>query len=230
MVFYSILFQGPEDDIRENSVTEPDFFSDLHIDQIVHAIISGYEEYNLKPYFYAPLPGIREISYQHEIVRDLENEQIHTAVSRFAQGMQMMRSHLVQSEKLHYPWQKKSWFFDAARIYCDTVRGLVHELNACTLNSQGFFDLQEYLRHYIASEPFTHLCDEINQLTAEFATVSYCVIIRGKEITVRRYEPGDDFSDTVVSTFARFLDEPSRYFHENFPEYPEMNHIEGQIL
>ncbi len=34
----------------------------------------------------------------------------------------------------------------------------------------------------------------------------------------------------MVNTFARFLDEPARYFHENFPDYPEMNHIEGQIL
>lgn len=154
MVFYSILFQGPKDDFHENSVTEPDFFPDLHIDQIVDAIISGYEEYNLKPYFYAPLPGIREISYRHEIVRDLENEQIHTTVTRFAKGMQMMRNHLVQSEKLYYYWQKMSWFLDAARIYCDTVQGLAHELDACMLTSQGFSDLKEYLKHYVASELF----------------------------------------------------------------------------
>ncbi len=49
-----------------------------------------------------------------------------------------MRSHLVQVEKLHYKYQRESWFLDAIDIYCDAVNCLAHDLSSVELKSRGF--------------------------------------------------------------------------------------------
>jgi hypothetical protein len=53
-LFDSILFMR-SDVINRKQVTEiPDFFIDLNLDQVIDAVVSGKEEYNLKPFFLYP--------------------------------------------------------------------------------------------------------------------------------------------------------------------------------
>lgn len=63
MKFYSILFEKIEDRIKEEILEEPAFFVDLNLDQIIDTIVIGKKEYNLKPFFYAPLNNIDAIIY-----------------------------------------------------------------------------------------------------------------------------------------------------------------------
>ena len=59
MTFHSILFERPEDSIKEETLQAPDFFVDLNLDQIIDAITAGKQEYNLKPFFYTSLNDYR---------------------------------------------------------------------------------------------------------------------------------------------------------------------------
>ena len=74
MPFDSILFDrsGMSVDDRE----EPEIFGDLNLDQIVDSITAGRDEYNLKPFFYAPLSDVETVRYRYEILRDLEDEAV----------------------------------------------------------------------------------------------------------------------------------------------------------
>ncbi|HVA85776.1 MAG TPA: hypothetical protein VNF73_05560 [Candidatus Saccharimonadales bacterium] len=67
MPFRSVLFGGvdPGTDVAEHS--EPEFFRDLNIDQIIDAVTARKDEYDLKPFFFSPLSEIDAIVYRQEV-------------------------------------------------------------------------------------------------------------------------------------------------------------------
>ena len=118
--------------------------------------------------------------------------------------MRVMREHLAQARKLHYKYQKHSWFLDAVEIYCDTINCLVHDLSLVDLKSRGFLAFREYLTHYAESGRFTSLLAETKKLKADLSAVKYCVLIKGNSIKVRKYESEIDYSANVEETFEKF--------------------------
>ena len=71
VTFRSILFQSAEDALEAEATAQPASFVDLRLDQIVEAITANTREYNLKPFFYAPLNDIDAVKYRHEVFQDL---------------------------------------------------------------------------------------------------------------------------------------------------------------
>ncbi len=226
----SILHANPDEAVSGIATQEPEFFPDLQLDQVVDAVISGFEEYDLKPFFYASLESVDAITYRQEIVRELGDTRLFEALKSFSCGMQTMRKHLVQAGKLYYPYQKKRWFLDAVAVYCETIECLVSELADLDLASRGFLAFREFLNQYLQSSGFTSLVGEITQLNAELSGVTYSLHIRENKITVRKSESNKDYIREVEHTFERFLQEPGQPFQEKFSEYPEMNHVEAKVL
>lgn len=228
MTFQSILFKKPED-VKE-TVTAPDFFGDLNLDQIIDAITAGKEEYNLKPLFYTPLNDIEAIVYRQEIMQELEDKTLFEQIKSFAQKMRTMRAHLAQAGKLHYKYQKERYFLEAVEIYCDAVNCLANDLNLAELKSRGFLAFREYLTNYSQSGPFNSLLAETKKLQADLATVKYCLLIKGNRISVRKYEGEIDYSKEVEKTFERFRQGAVKDYRVEFSTWPDMNHVEAQIL
>jgi DNA mismatch repair protein MutS len=100
MTFFSILFENPEDEIKEEILQAPVYFSDLNLDQVVNAITAGRDEYDLKPFFYDPLKSIGAINYRHEILQEIEDARLSEVIRSFSTKMRTMRAHLAQAEKL----------------------------------------------------------------------------------------------------------------------------------
>jgi DNA mismatch repair protein MutS len=230
MTFHSILFERTADGKTKATLEAPVFFVDLNLDQIIDAITVGKEEYNLKPFFYTSLNNIDAIAYRHDIMRDLENNILFEHVRSFAQQMRVMREHLAQAQKLHYKYQKHSWFLDAVEIYCEAISCLLHDLALVDLKSSGFWAFRDYLTAYEASARFTSLLAETKKLKADLAGVKYCVLIKGASVTVRKYESEIDYSANVEETFAQFKQGPVKHYTVKFPHRPEMNHIEDKVL
>ncbi|HGE71753.1 TPA: DNA mismatch repair protein MutS [Candidatus Poribacteria bacterium] len=229
MNFHSILFKRTEDKIEESS-NEPDFFADLNLDQIIDAITIGKREYNLKPFFYSPLNDIDAIKYRHEVMQDLENKALFECIKSFAQKMHIMREHLLQAEKLHYKYQKESWFLDAVEIYCDAVNCLASDLTVIDLKSQGFLAFREYLTNYVNSERFKSLLSETKRLKSDLSSIKYCLLIKGNSVTVRKYESEIDYSADVEKTFEKFKQGAVKDYRVTFSDWVEMNHVEAKIL
>jgi DNA mismatch repair protein MutS len=226
--FQSILFERPAGGV--DGLREPDFFVDLNLSQVLESVVAGREQYNLKPFFFAPLHQVTAVHYRHEVLRDLEQFDVREPIGRFARSMQWMREHLGQAGKLHYHLQKQSWFLDAVEIYCEAVRSLATDLAASDLSSRGLRGLRDYLAEYGASERFTSLTAELTALKDALARVRYAVRINGARVTVSRYADEADYGAAVEQTFARFQQGAVQSHLARLPDYVEMNHVEAKIL
>jgi DNA mismatch repair protein MutS len=228
--FQSILFEHPADDTDVDGLTEPDFFVDLNLDQVLASMTAGRERYQLKPLFFAPLHQVAAVHYRHEVLRDLEKAEVLEPIRTFAGSMRLMREHLAQVEKLHYQLQKQSWFLDAVEIYCEAVRSLAAGLAERAPSSRGLRGLCDYLDGYAASDRFTSLVARTSALKDALAKVRYAVRINGARVTVSKYAGEADYSAEVEETFARFQQGAVRSYLARLPDYAEMDHVEARIL
>ena len=227
--FESILFGLPGADSGISGLAEPEFFVDLNLDQVLRSMVAGRRQYELEPFFYAPLHEVDAVLYRHEVLRDLERRELLEPVNRFAETMRQMREHLLQVQKLHYGLQKQAWFLDAAAIYCEAVRALAHELAEREEASRGLQRLSRYLTGYVGSERFTSLAAETQELKDALAEIRYAVRIHGPRVTVSRYEGEPDYSAEVEEIFARFKQGAVNSYLVRLPEHAEMDHVEAQI-
>lgn len=230
MIFHSILYDKTEDIQKKETFEAPIFFGDLNLDQMIDAITAGKQEYNLKPFFYNSLNDIGAIKYRHEIFRDLENKTLFDGIKLFAQKMRTMREHLVQADKLYYPYQKERYFLDAVEIYCDAVNCLAYDSSLADLKSRGFLAFREYLTNYVDSKRFTSLLGETKTLLADLSSVQYCLLIKDNSIKVRKYECEMDYSASVQETFEKFKQGAVKDYRVEFSNWPNMNHVEAKVL
>ena len=228
--FQSVLFEQPASGAGVDGRQEPDFFADLNLDQVLESMTASRKQYDLKPFFYAPLHDVAAVRYRHEVLRDLEKPAVLESVTRFAETMRRMREHLAEAEKLHYPLQKQAWFLDAVEIYREAVCSLAKELGGLDVTSRGFQGLRDYLAGYAASGRFTSLAAETQALKEALAGVRYAIRIQGARVTVSNYEGEPDYGAEVEVTFAKFKQGAVKSYLVQLRDSADMNHVEAQIL
>jgi DNA mismatch repair protein MutS len=223
----SILFDTHDDGPAD---AEPPFFADLNLDQVVAGIVAGREEYDLAPFFHAPLHTVEAVHYRHEIMRDLEREPVLRAVEAFAGRMGRMRQRLALARKLYYVRQQERWLLDAIKTYCHGVQTLAADLAAAELSSRGLLAFREYLLAYVESKPFATLVSDTEAREAELAGVTYLINIKGSRVRVSEYDGEADLSEEVLRTFAKFQESAVKDYRFSFSSPREMNHVEAQIV
>jgi DNA mismatch repair protein MutS len=226
-LFKSILFEQPPDAAAS---ADPSVFTDLNLDQVFTGVMAGRDEYDLMPFFSAPLRDVQAVEYRHQILRDMEDGALSAALAEFADRMRDMRKYLEQSAKLRYRYQKESWFLDAARVYGQAIRALAGTLAEINPSSRGFTVFREYLTAYAASQTFTGLIGDIERVTDALAAIRYCITIRGSRVKVTRYEGEEDYGEQVQRTFAKFAQRAAKDYRAGFSSLPDMNHVEARIL
>ncbi|MGH3049744.1 MAG: MutS-related protein, partial [Gaiellaceae bacterium] len=230
MRFPSILYDDLEDRTRLEGPEQPPFFTDLNLDQVLEAITTGREEYDLAPFFYAPLHDVSTVEYRQEVMRDLERPDVVEPVRGFARSLQEVRRRLAQAEGLHDDLQRQRWFLDAVGVYCGAVGSLTERLGRVDVGSRGLGAFRDYLRAYTESERFGALAAETEALLERLAEVRYAVHIKGNRVRVSRYEDEADYSAEVEATFAKFKQGGVRDRRVDFPDPAEVNHVEARVL
>ncbi|CAD6553116.1 DNA mismatch repair protein MutS [Paraburkholderia hiiakae] len=230
MGFHSILFETHEDGPPPGEVHEPEFFSDLNLDQIEREVTQGYDEYNLTPFFRAALNREGAIRYRHDVMRDIGSYEVSRCIQAFAQSMRRMRTALAQAEKLYYPRQKQWWFLEAASRYCDALETLDVTLRDAHPRSTGLCEFSAWLAEYLGSELFTEIRRDVADLHTALEAVRYAIHIHGSAVTVLNYGGESDYSSYVLGIFERFKQGDVKDHSVEVKEWPEMNHVEAQIL
>ena len=230
MTYYSILFAKPDDRPTNQTAQAPDFFMDLNLDQVITAVTASKQEYELTPFFYAPLSTIDAIIYRQEIAQDLEDAGFKAGIDAFAEKMSLMRRYLNLIQKLYYQRHKEGWFLEAVKTYCEAVTRLADDLSACPLQSRGLLAFGEYMAAYATAEAFTTLRDEANQVQADLNAITYSIIIKDNTVKVRHYAGESDYSIEVEATFARFKQGAVKDYRSKLNPASGMNHIQAKIL
>lgn len=228
--FRSILFLESGIDTDINGLGAPDIFSDLNLYQIVEAITTDREEYNLKPFFYLSLRDIEAVNYRYDVLRDLENHALVAHIQSFAMEMRRMRDFRAQADKFYYKYQKQSWFLDAAEIYCNAVKQLNTALMRTELHSRGFRSFRGYLASYVESGKFNTLVTDTYTLKNDLASVRYSLHLTDKQIVVSQYGSEPDYGADVLQTFEKFSQGAAKEYRFDTHSTPHMNHIEAAIL
>ena len=230
MVFQSILFAGSESSVAEERLEAPSFFIDLNLDQVVDAITAGREEYNLKPFFYAPLNDADAIRYRQEVAQDLENADLGENIKLFARQMRSVRRYLNLLKELSYKYHRQGWFLEAVAVYCEAVAGLAKDLERGELKSRGLLAFREYIKDYARSEGFISLTAETQKLKTDLSTVRYCILIKGSHVRVRKYEYEMDYTAQVEAIFEKFKQGAVKDYRAKSLTGSGMNHVEANIL
>jgi hypothetical protein len=140
----------------------PVFFHDLNLDQIVEAIIAGWKEYDLAPFFYSQLNNLDAIAYRQEVMQDLEDKILMQSIKSFSGQMRAMREHLDQVKKIYYKRAMDRLFVGTVEIYCTAVERFSRDLGALDLKSRGLRAFRKFLKEYVVSAPFRNLYKWLN--------------------------------------------------------------------
>jgi len=228
MIFHSILFE--KDILQNESATQPEFFPDLNLDQVIDAITARKQDYNLKPFFYNHLRDAETVSYRHDVMRDLENNELMMHIKAFAEKMVIVRRYLGMVEKLDFHHHKQGWFLESVLVYCDAVNHLLRNLEQAELVSRGFLAFQEYVTTYVHSHAFQVLQKEAQKVKSGLSNVKYSVIVQDGRFSVRKYEEETDYSVEVEQTFEKFKQGAANNYLSDLHKGSGINHIEAKIL
>ncbi len=234
MEFQSIL-QNEGSSEWPATTREPGCFADLNLDQIVGAIVTDYEEYDLMPFF-RQMPGSLEtVVYRQEVMRDLEVSFVRNSIIAFSLELRKAREFLGYGKTLHNPDQRRKWRLDAAMRYCSAVLGLETALSskglpmASGLSSQGLRQFSAWLRAYRNSAEFTAFHAQTEGLHQEATRIRYRLEMGRDRVVVGEDDADTDYCEEINATFAPLIDVP---FNEQIHFFAdlEMSMLENRIL
>jgi hypothetical protein len=228
--FCSILFENRASRAAGEAADAPIYLGDLNLDQVISSLTAGKQDYDLKPFFQAPLKDVDAVHYRHEVLHDMDRAGVAGMIDNFAGELRRMHEHLAQAQKLHYRYQRHAWTLDAAEIYSEAVSALSRELAGAGIRSRGFTRLKKYLGAYVRSDHFQALQEDIAELKAGLAAIRYCMQVKGSSVTVRKYAGEADYSKAVLETFEKFKRGAVKDYLVKYERWLEMNHVEAAIL
>ncbi|BBU23521.1 MutS-related protein [Mycobacterium xenopi] len=226
--FTSILSPYPETVVAAD--VAPSCFPDLHLDDIIAAVTGGHSDDHLENFFYAPLRDVSAVDYRHRVFRDLDRDQMRRAIQNFVDGMRTMRRRLDRAQHLWHPLQRQGWFVDAVEAYRAAVESLRDDLIRVEPASPGLRAFADHVNQYVDSDTFKALVADTQAVRAELRNVRYTVHIQGLRVHVDKFEGQGDYSNAVVATFDRFATEATKDYRVPLKDFPDMNHVEEQIL
>lgn len=226
--FPSILFADP--DAAPEEIEDQDCLRDLHLDQIISAATRGRDEYELQSFYRRPLRDPDQARYRQEVVEDLQRGPVRQVGDAFATQMQLMRRYRRAAEQTRHGLQRRRWVLESATVYCEATRTLAEDLARVEPRSAGLAGFARYLGRLVASDPFTTLARDAQEVRGAVSAVQYTINIKAAHVQVDVYEDEPELAPRVQETFARFAQHEPKQHRWRFKELPGLNHVEEQVL
>jgi DNA mismatch repair protein MutS len=225
--FLSILCP---DGLPEEPRADPDYFHDLHLDEIVRTVTAGRDQYDLVPFFRALASDVETVRYRQEVFGDLDRPGRMAVVEAFAEGMREVRANSDRAAKAYYTYERERWVLAAAVSWCRSIRALHGGLGGVPDEAPGLAALRAYLDGYVDSPAFIRLETEARAVEDALAGVTYRLRLESGRFTVGRALDEPDFGAELLATFERFKQGAGRTYEFEFHPAPQLNHIEAAIV
>lgn len=226
--FQSILFEQVDGPAPDELIEAPDFFADLHLDDVVRAVTAAPE---LARIFYQPLRDPGGITYRHDVFRDLENATILEAVRSFCGKMETVLRRLDHASKARYPSDHDRWVLSSAEAYSAAVGELNESLREARPLSAALGGFRDFLAGYVKKGAFETLLADTGRVKTTVQGVTYRLRIHGPKVTITRSRREPDYGAEVRKTFAKFRqDGAHKEYDWRFDQGSDMNHVEAAIL
>lgn len=228
----SILFgeSGPPADLGDT--TEPEYFRDLNLDQVVRAVTKAGGVPGLAPYFHRPLRDPALVTFRQQIFRDLENPAVYEVAARFTTVMERTRQRLEALARRKHPPQAHWWFLEIALDHTAAVIGLAEGLAAAPVTSPGLSGLRDDVTAHTGTASFIAFREQAGRLRERLGEVRYDLFLRGDQVTVAAHDPDArfDYAERVLTTFARFRQDPSPVRRDERPPELGLDDLEAKVL
>lgn len=202
---YSILF-GDSRPPGVDDTTEPDYFGDLRLDQIVAALV-GEDRFHLAPLYRALVDDPDTLRLRQDVFDDIAQASVRQALDAFSTSMGTIHDWIRASNHLRAPAQRDRWHLNAAASYCTAARALAAGLADDAVASTGLGRIAELVQALVDSRAFGELERESSSLESRLRELQYAVLLRGTRITVGAYDDEQNYSQQVVELFSRFRQE-----------------------
>ncbi|MBR4777228.1 MAG: hypothetical protein IK007_06410 [Lachnospiraceae bacterium] len=161
MGFVSIL------DLKEpvKGLTEPVFFLDLNIDQILEKVTLGNRR--IRAYYeYFPLDA-QCTEYRRLVYRDIRTKGLYEALSDYVENYTGFREQERKKKETRSDVQRTVFNIYAIKFYTDNLIRLYEALKAAKPESEGMTALKDYLENTISAESFTAMREKACTLATE---------------------------------------------------------------
>ncbi|MGA8246908.1 MAG: hypothetical protein WB797_08380 [Nocardioides sp.] len=203
--FASVLFL-PEDADLPLAETEPEYFCDLNLDQLVVQLCRGRSLERLAPLFWTRLRSVEAVRYRQAAIAEVEEPQVAALVARFVGGFGRVIQQLSLRRQVRYAWQQRRCLLDAAHQYCRAVTQLSRDLEGCRPRSDGLRGLTEFIAAYAESTDFQRLRSDVEQTKQQLDSVTYLLHIHGNRARILLPHDEADLGAQVADLFLRFQD------------------------
>ncbi|WP_414040491.1 MutS-related protein [Acidithiobacillus sp. M4-SHS-6] len=226
----SLLFHDERPDLSGDS-SEPAYFHDLGLDQVINKLLEGREEYKLNEYFYCLPQDMETIQFRQAVMGDMGNETLYNNLSLFSNELSGIRKSLARTEKLYYPLQQQRCYLEIALRYQQTLKKLVVQLSGVTLGSRGLEAFTHQLLELMDSASYKEFENRTSTLMQKMESIRYDIIVKGNRVTVQPCLDENDYTLEVAHNW--YLDEVLPTIDNDSSGVNagyDLNHVEGQIL
>lgn len=198
---YSIL--TPTRTVSKEPVSEPIFFQDLNLNQILEAIFYTKKEYDLREYYYR-FPGEESVLlYRQEILKDMEGESIFQVFDKFSKRIHIVEDYLGHWKQTKRMQQKQKWQYDALLVYYEAVEGLYEGLVKETIQSEGLKKLKEVLNTLRRKDDYVNFREQLLVLKEEFDLMRVLITINHDKLKIVTGSEEKDYCDRFETLFPK---------------------------
>ncbi|MFF0456608.1 DNA mismatch repair protein MutS [Nocardia africana] len=226
--FHGILWPRESPD-AERMHYGPEVLTDLNIDRILTAILPSADP-EVADQLRTPVARPETVRYRQEVFRDLERPETRSVIEEFTSGMHEVWWNRSQAERTGHAGQRDRYHLDAGAAYCRTVAEHFRALSEMDTESAGLRLWREYLGGYLSTPEFRALAVETTDLLRELGAIRYTIAVHEQQVSVSGYDGRPDFGTVIEQVFAPFQDGSAPNMTSRSRGWPDMNHVEEQIL